>query len=194
MALLALASAGGILAFGERPLAIAVPAALALGLVLGRSARVDGRDPEEIAAQLEETQRQLESLALRDPLTGVLNHRGFQDALEVELRRARRESWSVAIVAADVDGFRKLNDSRGHEYGDAVLTAVAQGLSTDLRPGDLCGRVGGDEFMLALTGPRRSSTGCARRWRPAPRRPTWSRSRSAWGSPSSPATPLAARS
>jgi len=152
MALLALASAGGILAFGERPLAIAVPAALALGLVLGRSARVDGRDPEEIAAQLEETQRQLESLALRDPLTGVLNHRGFQDALEVELRRARRESWSVAIVAADVDGFRKLNDSRGHEYGDAVLTSVAQGLSTDLRPGDLCGRVGGDEFMLALSG------------------------------------------
>ena len=151
MALLVLASAGGILAFGQRPLAIAVPAALALGLVLGRSAR-DGHDPEEIAAELEETQRQLEALALRDPLTGVLNHRGFQDALEVELRRARRENWSVAIVGADVDGFRQLNDIRGHEYGDAVLTAVAQGLSTDLRPGDLCGRVGGDEFMLALSG------------------------------------------
>jgi diguanylate cyclase (GGDEF)-like protein len=105
-----------------------------------------------MSEQLDETRRQLESLALRDPLTGVLNHRGFQDALEVELRRARRESWSVAIVAIDVDGFRELNDERGHEYGDAALCAVAQGLSGDLRPGDLCGRVGGDEFMLALSG------------------------------------------
>src|SRR5204862_2741611 len=151
MAFLALACAVGILAFGQRPLAMAVPASLALGLVLGRSSR-EGHGAEEIAEQLAETQRQLEVLALRDPLTGVLNHRAFQDALEVELRRARRENWSVAIVAIDVDGFRELNDSRGHEYGDAVLAAVAEGLSADLRPGDLCGRIGGDEFMLALSG------------------------------------------
>ena len=149
-ALVALASVGGIIAFGTRPVTTAVPAALALGLVLGRYSR--GRDPEQISEQLEETRRQLESLALRDPLTGVLNHRAFQDSLEVELRRARRESWSVSIVAIDVDGFRELNDSRGHESGDAALCAVAQGLSGDLRPGDLCGRVGGDEFMLALSG------------------------------------------
>jgi diguanylate cyclase (GGDEF)-like protein len=149
-ALVAVATVAGIVAFGSRPATIAVPAALALGLVLGRYAR--GGNPDEISEQLQETRRQLESLALRDPLTGVLNHRGFQDALEVELRRARRESWSVVIVALDIDGFRELNDARGHEYGDAALCAVAQGLSADLRPGDLCGRVGGDEFMLALSG------------------------------------------
>jgi diguanylate cyclase (GGDEF)-like protein len=149
-ALVAVATTGGIIAFGSRPVTTAVPAALALGLVLGRYSR--GRDPEELADQLDETRRQLESLALRDPLTGVLNHRAFQDQLEVELRRARRESWSVTIVAVDIDGFRELNDTRGHAYGDAALSAVAEGLSADLRPGDLCGRVGGDEFMLALSG------------------------------------------
>jgi diguanylate cyclase (GGDEF)-like protein len=149
-ALLAVTTTGAIIAFGTRPLTTAVPAALALGLVLGRYSR--GHDPEDLAEQLDETRRQLESLALRDPLTGVLNHRAFQDQLEVELRRARRENWSVTVVAVDIDGFRELNDSRGHEYGDAALTAVAEGLSSDLRPGDLCGRIGGDEFMLALSG------------------------------------------
>jgi diguanylate cyclase (GGDEF)-like protein len=143
-------TAAGIIAFGPRPATVAVPAAMALGLLLGRYAR--SGEPDEIASQLEETRRQLEALALHDPLTGVLNHRAFQDALEIELRRARREGWSVAIVAVDVDGFRELNDARGHGHGDAALAAVAQGLSNDLRPGDLCGRVGGDEFMLALSG------------------------------------------
>jgi diguanylate cyclase (GGDEF)-like protein len=151
VSLVALASTGAFVAFDSVVVAIAVPAAMVLGLVLGRTSR--GADESgDIAEQLEETRRQLESLALRDPLTGVLNHRAFQDSLEVELRRARRESWSVAIVAIDVDDFRKLNDTRGHAYGDAALAAVAEGLASDLRPGDLCGRVGGDEFMLALSG------------------------------------------
>jgi diguanylate cyclase (GGDEF)-like protein len=57
----------------------------------------------------------------------------------------------VAIVAIDVDGFRELNDRAGHAHGDAVLVAIAQGLAENLRPGDLCGRIGGDEFMLALS-------------------------------------------
>jgi diguanylate cyclase (GGDEF)-like protein len=149
-ALLATASVLAIVAFGSGPLTAGVPAALGLGLILGRYS--GGHDPEEIADQLDETRRQLEALSLRDPLTGVLNHRAFQDSLEVELRRARRESWSVAVVAVDVDGFRELNDSRGHGCGDALLAAVAEGLAADLRPGDLCGRVGGDEFMLSLSG------------------------------------------
>jgi diguanylate cyclase (GGDEF)-like protein len=150
VALLSLLTVGGLIVFGSRPVAVVAPAAMGIGLVLGRYAR--GSDPYEIADQLAETRHQLESLALRDPLTGVLNHRAFQDQLEVELRRARRESWSVVVVAIDVDGFRQLNDANGHAHGDAALAAVAEGLSCDLRPGDLCGRVGGDEFMLALSG------------------------------------------
>src|SRR5439155_20561132 len=150
MAALALVTVGLIVAFGSRPMTTAVPAAMGVGLFLGRYSR--GRSPEEIEDELEETQRQLDNLSLRDPLTGVLNHRGFQDALEIELRRARREGWSVAIVALDIDHFRELNDTRGHGHGDAALSAVAEALSTNLRPGDLCGRVGADEFMLALSG------------------------------------------
>ena len=137
-----------LLAFGPRPAAGAVALALVAGLVLGRGGRDDTTD---LHLELEETRKQLEALALRDPLTGVLNHRAFQDALETELRRARRESWPVAIAAIDIDGFRELNDRKGHAHGDAVLVAVAEGLSSDLRPGDLCARVGGDEFMLALS-------------------------------------------
>ncbi len=124
---------------------IAVAAGAAIALVGHDNGRSD------MAAELAETQHRLEELALRDPLTGVLNHRAFQDALEVELRRARRESWSVAIVAVDVDGFRELNDRAGHAHGDALLVTLAHGLSENLRPGDLCGRIGGDEFMLALS-------------------------------------------
>jgi diguanylate cyclase (GGDEF)-like protein/putative nucleotidyltransferase with HDIG domain len=126
-----------------------VVAALVSGLILGRNG---GRDESAgVAVQLAETRTQLEALALRDPLTGVMNHRAFQESLETELRRARRESWSVAIVAIDIDGFRGLNDQRGHAHGDAALVAVSEGLASNLRPGDLCGRVGGDEFMLALS-------------------------------------------
>ena len=150
--ILAVAAGSGaaLWAFGPGPAAAAVAAALVAGLAIGRSG--GHHETSDIAAELAETQRRLDELALRDPLTGVLNHRAFQDGLEIELRRARRESWSVAIVSVDVDGFRELNDRAGHAHGDAVLVALAQGLSENLRPGDLCGRVGGDEFMLALSG------------------------------------------
>ena len=123
--------------------------ALGIGLVVGWAR---GSEPQaDLAAELEETRMRLESLALRDPLTGVLNHRAFQDQLETELRRARRESWPVAVVAVDIDGFREVNDVKGHGHGDALLVTVAEALASNLRPGDLCGRVGGDEFMLALS-------------------------------------------
>jgi diguanylate cyclase (GGDEF)-like protein len=54
------------------------------------------------------------------------------------------------VVAVDIDGFRETNDSKGHAHGDAMLITVAESLASNLRPGDICGRVGGDEFMLAL--------------------------------------------
>ncbi|HEX8065906.1 MAG TPA: diguanylate cyclase [Thermoleophilaceae bacterium] len=144
------AIAVSLFVFGWSKAALASTVALAIGFVVGWAR---GREPQaDMAAELEETRVRLESLALRDPLTGVLNHRAFQDSLETELRRARRESCPVTVVAIDVDEFREINDTRGHAHGDAALVAVAEALATNLRPGDLCGRVGGDEFMLALTG------------------------------------------
>jgi diguanylate cyclase (GGDEF)-like protein len=129
--------------------AVAAVVSLAIGTVVGLGRPAADSD-SNLAAELEETRRRLENLALRDPLTGVLNHRAFQDGLEVELRRARRESWPVAIVAVDIDDFREVNDVKGHAHGDALLITVAESLASNLRPGDLCGRVGGDEFMLVL--------------------------------------------
>jgi diguanylate cyclase (GGDEF)-like protein len=136
--------------FGWSTASAATAIALGIGLVVGWAR---GSEPHtSIAAELEETRRRLDSLALRDPLTGVLNHRAFQDQLETELRRARRESWPVAVVAVDIDDFREVNDVKGHAHGDALLVTVSEALASNLRPGDLCGRVGGDEFMLALSG------------------------------------------
>jgi diguanylate cyclase (GGDEF)-like protein len=129
--------------------AVASLVALMVGVAVGMAGRSPAAEPD-LAAQLEETQKRLDNLALRDPLTGVLNHRAFQDGLEVELRRARRESWPVAVVAVDIDSFREVNEVQGHAHGDALLITVAESLASNLRPGDICGRVGGDEFMLAL--------------------------------------------
>jgi len=87
--------------------------------------------------------------ALKDPLTGLLNHRAFQERLAEELRRAERGEYPVALVAIDLDDFKSINGA-GHAVGDEALRAVAAALREELRAGDVCGRVGGDEFMLAL--------------------------------------------
>jgi len=130
--------------------AVAAAVALLVGVFVGLTTPA-AAPPADLAAELEETRKRLDNLALRDPLTGVLNHRAFQDGLEVELRRARRESWPVAVVAVDIDDFREVNDVKGHAHGDALLITVAESLASNLRPGDICGRVGGDEFMLVLS-------------------------------------------
>jgi diguanylate cyclase (GGDEF)-like protein len=88
--------------------------------------------------------------AAKDPLTGLLNHRAFQERLAEELRRAERGEYPVAVVALDLDDFKTVNGNGGHAAGDDALRAVADALRDELRAGDVCGRVGGDEFMLAL--------------------------------------------
>lgn len=67
-----------------------------------------------------------------------------------ELRRAEREAYPVSIVALDVDNFKQVNDRWGHAAGDQVLRALATSIRGELRASDVCGRVGGDEFMLAI--------------------------------------------
>ncbi len=108
-------------------------------------------DFDLMAAALEEHKR-LEALALEDPLTGLLNHRAFQERVYAELTRARREGYPVALVALDIDHFKNVNDTVGHAVGDRALRLVAETIVQMLRPSDLSGRVGGDEFMLALHG------------------------------------------
>jgi len=97
----------------------------------------------------------LQGVALRDPLTGLLNHRAFQERLGEELRRAERERYPVSLVAIDLDDFKAINDGLGHGCGDDALRHVAAALRAEVRPSDPCGRLGGDEFAVLL--PRASS-------------------------------------
>jgi diguanylate cyclase (GGDEF)-like protein len=92
--------------------------------------------------------RELAHSARTDALTGLLNHTAFQDQLAAELEEAQ----SLALLALDIDRFKEVNDHRGHAAGDAALRAVAGALRSVVRPDDVCGRIGGDEFMLALPG------------------------------------------
>jgi diguanylate cyclase (GGDEF)-like protein len=93
---------------------------------------------------------EVETAALTDPLTGVLNRRGFAQAVERELARSRRYGRPFVLAYADVRGLKSVNDSEGHLAGDQLLRAVASVLGESARAHDLVGRLGGDEFALLL--------------------------------------------
>lgn len=85
-----------------------------------------------------------------DGLTGLVNHRLFQERLRTEVARAIRHHRSLSLAMIDVDGFKQLNDTFGHQTGDDVLTGVAAHLSASVRTSDTVARLGGDEFALLL--------------------------------------------
>lgn len=95
--------------------------------------------------------RQLQSMISRDGLTGLLNHAAFYKRLEVEIAQAHRGSVPLSVMLLDLDHFKKVNDTWGHPAGDAVLQSLARLLRQRLRSGDLCGRLGGEEFAILLT-------------------------------------------
>jgi len=98
---------------------------------------------------IESATEQMTRLALQDPMTGVLNRRGLEQAL-VKLCAARDRGSAPVAVLIDCDDFKSINDGYGHAAGDAVLKAVANALVETVRAGDYVARVGGDEFMLVL--------------------------------------------
>ncbi|MEK6327069.1 MAG: EAL domain-containing protein [Actinomycetota bacterium] len=96
--------------------------------------------------------RKLRGLAATDALTGLTNHRGFQEVLAAELERARRGDHPISLVWMDLDNFKAVNDTHGHPYGDEVLRAVGKALRGVVRSTDTAARVGGEEFALILPG------------------------------------------
>lgn len=93
---------------------------------------------------------ELRRRATTDALTGLANRGAFEEALAREIARARRAGAALAVVVLDVDHFKRVNDAHGHAAGDAVLREVAARLEAAARAGDLAGRVGGEEFAVAL--------------------------------------------
>jgi diguanylate cyclase (GGDEF)-like protein len=101
-----------------------------------------------------ELRSQLSSLADRDSLTGLLNHRSFHDHLARELANAVRDREPISVLLVDLDNFKAINDSSGHLVGDDVLRAVSLVVSEAGRAGDVGARVGGEEFAVLLRGAR----------------------------------------
>jgi diguanylate cyclase (GGDEF)-like protein len=140
------------------------------GLISKRSRRdeaADGEPPRrnrstamQLAAEVERLQRQLaemraqvavlETCADVDPLTEVLNRRGFERELARSLAYVKRHGANAALLYLDLDDFKRVNDRYGHAAGDAVLKAIASVLRRHTRESDLVGRLGGDEFAVLL--------------------------------------------
>ena len=99
------------------------------------------------------SEMRLDMLANHDPLTGLPNRSYFQDFLGHALARAQREKFQVSLLFIDLDRFKHINDSQGHEVGDQVLRIVANRLDEQLRADDFVARLGGDEFAVILTPP-----------------------------------------
>ena len=122
-------------------------------------------DPHELRARLRVGERMLEIQrelitareelrlqATQDSLTGMLNRRLVLDILERELTRGQRLELPLAVLMIDIDHFKAVNDTYGHQAGDAVLKEVAARVSTTVRPYDSVGRYGGEEFLVILPG------------------------------------------
>ncbi|MCP5358210.1 MAG: EAL domain-containing protein [Pseudomonadales bacterium] len=93
---------------------------------------------------------QMEQLAFYDPLTGLENRRLFKDRLEQSIRQVRRNKSIIALLFLDLDGFKNINDTLGHEAGDELLIVVAKRLKDCVREEDIVARLGGDEFTVIL--------------------------------------------
>lgn len=102
-------------------------------------------------SELKAAQMQMETLAFYDPLTGLANRRLFKNRLETSVKAAIRSGRSMALMFLDMDQFKRVNDTLGHDAGDVLLKEVSNRLSNIVRESDTVSRIGGDEFTILLT-------------------------------------------
>lgn len=103
-------------------------------------------------AERQALETQLREMVVTDPLTGLLNRRGFFNQLHAEIQRARRYPASLSVLVMDVDRFKTINDTYGHSAGDLALLTLATACLNSLRAIDKMGRIGGEEFAVVLPG------------------------------------------
>lgn len=120
--------------------------------------------PEDLKARLRvgrriiEAERKLEKLAHFDTLTGIRNRRMVLKCMKFEWERSSRENTPLSVLMLDIDHFKKVNDTHGHEAGDILLQAFTQTVEQQLRPYDIFGRMGGEEFLIVLPRVTRDET------------------------------------
>ena len=107
---------------------------------------------ERFAAQSFAYRSRLQREASTDALTGLANRREFESGMVREMERARRMGVALSLALIDIDFFKRINDSHGHDIGDAVLREVARTLQSNIRKSDLLARIGGEEFALVMLG------------------------------------------
>jgi diguanylate cyclase (GGDEF)-like protein len=110
-----------------------------------------GRRVAELHRQIQAKNLLLEELAQTDSLTGLPNRRAIEDWTKRELSGAERHGFELWVAIADLDHFKRINDTYGHEVGDMVLKRFAGVLRRNTRASNLCGRIGGEEFVIALS-------------------------------------------
>lgn len=117
-------------------------------------AQVDGEPTAIVTAtdvtEFHRSETQLSYMAFSDALTGLANRACFADRLRLALREARTQKWPLAVLMIDLDGFKPVNDTYGHDAGDTLLQLVAQRVKACVRDSDTAARLGGDEFAILL--------------------------------------------
>lgn len=124
------------------------------GAVTGLVARflLSVADTRRVASRLDAALREQERLAVTDALTGLYNRRFFEEVLRLEVDRTLRSGGRLALLVADLDLFKRVNDEHGHRNGDAVLVEAAARFGRALRDSDVLARYGGEEFVMILPG------------------------------------------
>jgi diguanylate cyclase len=112
--------------------------------------RKQAQQAEERVRQLEQELEQTSELVHADQLTGALNRRGLDETLEREIKRADRQQTPVCLAMLDIDNFKQINDTLGHQTGDRALVHLAKVIKETLRPTDAVARYGGEEFLIVL--------------------------------------------
>ena len=116
-------------------------------------AKVRQQAAEKGTRDLESENRQLQKQALHDPLTEIYNRQFFDEMLETETKRSQRCASPIGVIFADVDHFKQVNDTYGHQFGDYVLKRIARLFASTTRTSDVLARYGGEEFVVLVSQP-----------------------------------------